>query len=146
MGRKLRKEKRKKRDYWEIKLSLYKRLIKESIQSPFFVRFSSKDYVKKVTSVNSAMTHQSKEKQLNETFMLITETKRQKIWTNGMKKSLTKLLRKSMVLKSLMRQISYVNISLKQSRIVSTVGFGTVQLKVEDKNANIDTLCRLAMC
>ena len=40
----------------------------------------------------------------------------------------------------------YVNISLKQSKIVSTVGFGTVQLKVEDKNANIDTLCRLAMC
>merc|ERR1719322_1692039 len=114
--------------------------------SPFFVRFSSKDYVKKEISVNLAMTHQSKEKQLNETFMLITETKRQKIWTNGMKKSLTKLLRKSMALKSQMRPISYVNIFLKQSKIVSTVGFGIVQLKVEDKNAIIDMLCRLAMC
>ena len=40
------------------------------ILSPFFVHFSSKGCVKKVTSVNSVMTHQSKERQLSEIFML----------------------------------------------------------------------------
>ena len=41
------------------------------IQSPFFVHSLSKDYVKKVTSVNLATTPQLKEKQQREIYMQI---------------------------------------------------------------------------